>query len=201
MNSFVLVAYVSLAASRNLLQQLLACLNFTLDSDLLCWYKQKKKVSMSCGSSSSCWKPWRWVRFDLILLMRDIYMNSNLKPLTKFTSSSRSTEFKDILPWNVFQMITKTISISTRIVISHAMKQDILFWVYWKKLRQHHDQNFPMEGNFVKQILVSEKRNKSKKHKTVRVTVRDPISKVNHLSKTIWDRKIITESTSLLVVP
>ena len=40
MDSFVLVAYASLAASRTLLQRLLACLNFTLD--LLCWYKQKK---------------------------------------------------------------------------------------------------------------------------------------------------------------
>ena len=37
---FVLVVYASLAASRTLLQQLLACLNFTLDSeDLFCWYK------------------------------------------------------------------------------------------------------------------------------------------------------------------
>ena len=39
MDSFVLVAYASLAASRTLLQQLLVCLNFTLDSeDLFCWY-------------------------------------------------------------------------------------------------------------------------------------------------------------------
>ena len=43
MDSFVLLAYVSLAASRTLLQQLLACLNFILDSeDLFCWYKRKK---------------------------------------------------------------------------------------------------------------------------------------------------------------
>ena len=43
MDSFVLVAYASLAASRTLLQQLLACLNFTLDSeDQFCWYKWKK---------------------------------------------------------------------------------------------------------------------------------------------------------------
>ena len=42
MDSFVLLAYASLAASRTLLQWLLACLNFTLDSeDLFCWYKQK----------------------------------------------------------------------------------------------------------------------------------------------------------------
>ena len=32
MDSFVLLAYASLAASRTFLQQLLACLNFTLDS-------------------------------------------------------------------------------------------------------------------------------------------------------------------------
>ena len=32
MESFVLLAYASLAASRTLLQRLLACLNFTLDS-------------------------------------------------------------------------------------------------------------------------------------------------------------------------
>ena len=43
MDSFVLLAYASLAASRTFLQQLLACLNFTLDSDYLSfWYKRKK---------------------------------------------------------------------------------------------------------------------------------------------------------------
>ena len=53
MYSFVLVAYASLAASRTLLQQLLACLNFTLDSDLFCSYKRKKMISVSYGSSTS----------------------------------------------------------------------------------------------------------------------------------------------------
>ena len=92
----------------------------------------KKMISMNYGSSTSCWKPWGWVRLNLILTMRDIYINSNLNPLTKFTSSSRSTEFKDILLWNISQMIMKTIPISSRIVISYAIKWDILFWVYWK---------------------------------------------------------------------
>ena len=42
MDSFVLLAYASLEASRTLLHQLLACLNFTLDlGDLGCWYKWK----------------------------------------------------------------------------------------------------------------------------------------------------------------
>ena len=41
--SFVLLAYALLAASRTLLQRLLAYMNFTLDSeDLSFWYKQKK---------------------------------------------------------------------------------------------------------------------------------------------------------------
>ena len=35
MDSFVLVAYASLAVSRTLLQRLLACLNFTLDAENL----------------------------------------------------------------------------------------------------------------------------------------------------------------------
>ena len=40
MDSFVLLAYASLEASRTLLQRLLACLNFTLESkDFSLWYK------------------------------------------------------------------------------------------------------------------------------------------------------------------
>ena len=43
MDFFVWLAYASLATSSTLLQQLLACLNFTLDSeDLSFWYKWKK---------------------------------------------------------------------------------------------------------------------------------------------------------------
>ena len=43
MGYFALLAYASLAALGTLLQQLLACLNFTLDSeDLSFWYKRKK---------------------------------------------------------------------------------------------------------------------------------------------------------------
>ena len=65
------------------------------------------------------------MRLDLIFSMRDIYINSNLNPLTKFTSSSRSTKLKDMLPWNISQMMTKTTPISTRIVLSYAIKWGI----------------------------------------------------------------------------
>ena len=43
MDSFDLLAYAALAASRTLLQPLLVCLNFTLElEDLSFWYKRKK---------------------------------------------------------------------------------------------------------------------------------------------------------------
>ena len=94
---FLLLAYASLAASRTSLQWLLACLNFTLDSEeLFSWYKRKKWLLMSYGSFTSSWKWWRWVRLNLIFTMSDRYINSNLNQVAKFTSSSRSTEFKDI---------------------------------------------------------------------------------------------------------
>ena len=67
-------------------------------------------------------------------------INSNLKPLTKFSSSSGSTEFEDILPWNLSQMITKTILITTRIIRSYAVKWSIPFWV-WQKINGNWDSN------------------------------------------------------------
>ena len=66
------------------------------------------------------------MRLDLVLSMQGIYINSNLDPLTKYTSSSRSTKLKGII-YNIAQMIMKVVAVSTRIVISYAMKQGILF--------------------------------------------------------------------------
>ena len=43
MNSFLLLAYASLAASKTFLWQLLTCLNFTLDSEYpFTWYRKKR---------------------------------------------------------------------------------------------------------------------------------------------------------------
>ena len=92
----------------------------------------KKVISMNYGRSTSSWKRWMWVRLDLIPSMRDIYINSNPTPLTKFTGSSRSTDFKDILLWNISKMIMKTVPLTLRIVISYAMKRGIPFWIWWK---------------------------------------------------------------------
>ena len=80
------------------------------------------------------------MRLDLTFTMRDIYINFNLNPLTKYTSSRRSTDFKGIFPWNISQMITKITPITTRIVISYTMKRDILFWL-WKKVNGNWNNN------------------------------------------------------------
>ena len=108
-------------------------------SELYCRFRRfillvqrKKVISMNCDSWTNSWKPWKWMRLDLILTMRDIYSNSNLNPQTKFTSNSKSSQFKDILLWNISQIVMKTILISTRIVISYSMKQGTLLWILWK---------------------------------------------------------------------
>ena len=86
-NCFDLLAYAGLAASRTLTKWLLACLKFTLDL---------KYFSVGTNKKNDFYNLWQqhkqlktmdiWVMLDLILTMRDIYINSNLKPLTKFTS-------------------------------------------------------------------------------------------------------------------
>ena len=54
MDSFVLLAYASLAASRTLLQPLLACQNFILGSeDLFCWYIRKKWFLWTTAAAQS----------------------------------------------------------------------------------------------------------------------------------------------------
>ena len=53
MDSFVLLPYASLAASRTLLQRLLACLNSTLKSRFFALVQTKKVISMNYGSRTS----------------------------------------------------------------------------------------------------------------------------------------------------
>ena len=118
---------------------------------------------MNYGSSTSRWKPWWWVRFDLLFPMRDIYINSNLN--TEFTKSSRRSSFKYILPWTISQMITKNVPISTRIVISYSVQWDIPLWIWWK-VNGNWDTTWSEVPNggkvIVEQILASEERKNSK---------------------------------------
>ena len=88
------------------------------------------------------------MRLELIFTMRDIYINANLDPLTEFTSSSRTTEFKDP-PMdrlsddhkghpNQHNNIHNLCNETGLPLLSLAESQG--------KLRQQHDQNVPMEG-------------------------------------------------------
>ena len=80
--------WLNLAASRTLLQWLLACLNFFLDSqDLVFCYKQKNAFYELYQQHKQL-KTMEIVSLDLTLSMRDIYISSILNPLTKFTSTS-----------------------------------------------------------------------------------------------------------------
>ena len=132
--------------------------------------------------------------------------NSNLNPLTSFTASSRSTEFKDIFPWNIYQMITERVQISTSFVITELSKT-----IQWNRAsRFEFDKKsmeteattwleFPNWGKaIVEQIPASEDRNKSKRV-GLRVTVRDLSRKINHLIKIIWERKIIRKFTRSII--
>ena len=70
----ILLPYASLAASKILLQWLIACLNFNLEfrfEKLMLLVQTKKIISMNYGSSTSGWKPWWSVRLDLIFTMKD----------------------------------------------------------------------------------------------------------------------------------
>ena len=120
-----------------------------------------------------------------------IYINSNLKPLTKFPSSSRSTELKSNPPWNISQMITKTILFSKRIVISYTTKHAILLWIWWK-VNGNWQNNMIRISQWRESLCRKNTSIRTKKlvqkSRTMRISVWDPHRKVNHLSKVIWDQ-------------
>ena len=149
---------------------------------------------MSYGSSTSSQKPWRWERLDLTFSMWYIYINSKLNPLTKFSSSSRSTKF----PWNISQMIMKTIPISMGIVISYVMKFGIPSGIWWKVNRNwDHNMNriFQWRESDWRTNTSSEERDKSKRAGLWEL---QPGIRVGKL--TIWIRsfEIITEFIRLI---
>ena len=95
--------------------------------------------------------------------MRDINISSSLNPLKKFTSSSRNTEFKDILAWNISHSQTSHKDHLNQHENSHKPCDETGYPLLsvtkgqWK-LGQQHDQNFPME----EQTLALEERKQSK---------------------------------------
>ena len=120
-------------------------------------------ITINYGSSTSSWKPLRWVRLDLVFTIREIYINPNLNPLKKF-ASSRSMNLK-ISSYERSPKWSRRLLISTRIVISYAMKRSSLFEFDGKSMEiETKTSESPNWSKFIsKQILVSEERNKCKK--------------------------------------
>ena len=86
--------------------------------------------------------------------MRDIYINSNLDPLTKFSTSSSSIKLKNILPQNTSQIISKTIPVSTGIV-----KWASPFEFEEKSMKtEKRTSEFSNGGKDTEEILASEER-------------------------------------------
>ena len=54
----------------------------------------RKVISMNFGRRTSSWKPWRWVRLDLILTIMDIFISSNLNPLTDSLAAAEALSLK-----------------------------------------------------------------------------------------------------------
>ena len=85
----------------------------------------------------------------------DIYINSGLDPLKKFSNCCKSSKFRDIPSQNISQMIIKTTPICTRIVYKlHNEKGNPFLNLTETKTITHSD--FPIGGKVTaKQILDS----------------------------------------------
>ena len=144
----ILLAYAILAASRPF-ATITSLTGLYLRIRRFFFLVQTKKViSMNYGSSTSSWKPWRWMRLDLIFSMRDIYISPTWIHSQNFLRNSRNTEFKDILPWKSLNDDEET---------PNQRKSNQKLWdemehptskrtrSQWK-LRQQPDENFQMEA-------------------------------------------------------
>ena len=96
--------------------------------------------------------------------MRDTYIDSNLNPITKFTSSNRSTEFAPMEHLSNDREDHPNQQNNSHKLCNETGHPIVRLTESQWKLKRKHDQQFPMEGKpvIVEQILASEKINKSK---------------------------------------
>ena len=128
----VLLTYAIFAASSTLLQKSIACLNITV----------QKIYSTGTNKKNDFYQLWEQHKqlkaIEMIEFWSDIYNEGythQFQPeyTDKIHLQQWSTKFKDILPCNTSQMITKNILNTTRIVLSYAMKRSNPFWL-WQKV-------------------------------------------------------------------
>ena len=110
-------------------------LSATINSLSKLYFRFNRVYSVGANEKSDFYELWQQykqlktmeMRLELILTMKGIYIDFQPESTKKITRSSRCTELKDILNdvQNISQLITKTVPISTRTVISYTMKRGI----------------------------------------------------------------------------
>ena len=149
MDPVVSLAYASLAASRTPLQWLLDCLNFTLESeDLSFWCKQKKWFLWTMAAAQAAenhgdewgliWYFW-WGIYTSI----PTWVHSQNSLAAVEALSLKISTHGTSLKWSWRQPNQHKNSRKQ----SNKMRHPVVNMMesQWK-LRQQHDQNFPMEG-------------------------------------------------------
>ena len=197
-DSFVSLAYASLAASRTLLQQLLTHLNFTLESkDLSLWYWWKKWFlwTMAAAQAAEIHEDkWglTWYFLWWLYTLIPTWIDSQ-NELTAAEAPSLKISFHGTSPkW------------SRRPSQSASELSEAMQWT-WESRCEFYGKlmetemttwsEFPNSGKaIVEQILASEEINKCKRAGLWESQSGNPSRKVNHLSKVIWDRKEFTRS-------
>ena len=149
MDSFVLSAYASLAASRTLLHQLLACPNFTLEAENLSfWYIWKKwflwtmAATQVAESHEDEWG-FNWYFLWGIYTSIQTWTHSQNSLAASEAPSLKISSHRTSLKWsqnhpNQYKNSHKLWDETGHPIVNLMESQ-------WK-LRQQHDQNFPLEG-------------------------------------------------------
>ena len=85
---------------------------------------------------------------NALLLKSAISSRNSCGPTTEYSCSCRRTEFRNIFPCSISQMIMKTGPISTRIAMTCAMKKTIPIWAWRKSVETETSiwQKFPDGG-------------------------------------------------------
>ena len=142
---------------------------------------------MNYGSSRSSWKPWRWVGLTRYLRW-GIYTS-----IPAWTHSRYSLAAAEALSLKIFPH-EKSLKwwqrpsqlVSTRIFIRYEMTRGVLFWVCWK-VNGNWDNNMIKFSQWKESHTSVRRKKEILKSRTVRVKVRNPSRKVNHLRKAIWE--------------
>ena len=144
MDSFVLLPYESLAVSRTLMQWLLACLNFTLDSeDLLCWYKRKTRFLWTMAAAKAAenhrdeWGLTWYVRWGIYTswVFKLQKVNNNCLLLTNthmIITAQLSWNYSEICSWNKKRFCFKKRKLTTKWLYSRihvwSRRKGIIVW-------------------------------------------------------------------------